>query len=263
MRTSLRLMLLAAVVFGLMAGESSVAQEVGPGPRPRPGPGAGGIVDSGIEVVRPDGGGGGQLSDVGSARDLIAASKDRVWLQKSLRRRWDAAGPEERNKMLDAQRKLSKGKLDGLTDGARGDLLKKRMESRPVMLRDTGKPVIGESFAKKPSSPIMSADQRRLLRERVRDLSPEQRQLVRDRMTELRALDEVDQAILREQLQDWLNLSQEDRAQLDAYRERWEGMTPEQQDAMRLRMLRLREMSEGQREELLQRAIGDGPEGLP
>lgn len=76
-------------------------------------------------------------------------------------------------------------------------------------------------------------------------------------MTELNALNDVDQAILREQLQQWINLPTEDRVQLDTYRERWESMTPEQQDGLRNRMLRLREMSAEQRQELLDRTLGD------
>ena len=70
-------------------------------------------------------------------------------------------------------------------------------------------------------------------------------------------MNEVDQAILREQLQQWVNLPEGDRAQMDSYRERWESMTPEEQDVLRNRMLRLREMNADQRQDLLNRTLDE------
>jgi len=159
--------------------------------------------------------------------------------------------------MLDLQRKLSHGKLKSVTTVDRQKLLdrvssKARAASSPKKF--SPRPVSAQSASRPP---VLSDTQRRVLRERVRDLSPEQRQMLRARMTELSALNDVDQAILRDQLQQWINLPPEDRVQLDTYRERWESMTPEQQDALRNRMLRLREMGAEQRQELLDRALGD------
>ena len=258
-RTLLNISLLAAVC-AVVVPELSSAQQTGVGSAAQSS--GSGIVDSRVEKIGHPGLGPGGAADIVSPRDVVAVSKDRVWLQNSLRRRWEAAGPEERNKMLDVQRKLSQSKMKTLSDVNRDELLR-RVDSRAMLPRAIEQPVISQGQKPAAGGPIMSLDQRRVLRERIRDLSPEQRQVVRDRMTELRALDDVDQAILRDQLQSLVNLPQEDRSLLDSYRERWESMTPEQQDAMRMRMLRLHEMSAEDRQELLQRAIGDRPEELP
>ena len=221
---------------------------------------ASGIAGASLSVQGPGFGandgpkGGGILGP----RHVTAVIQDRAAVQNTLRRRWEEAGPDERKKMLDLQRKLSHGKLKGVTAVDREELLdriasKARVASSPNKFAPRS--VSAQSASSRP--PVFSDRQRRVLRERVRDLSPEQRQLLRARMTELNALNDVDQAILREQLQQWINLPAEDRVQLDTYRERWESMTPEQQDGLRNRMLRLREMSAEQRQELLDRTLGD------
>ena len=264
MRNTLLMISLLAAAFALAMPETSSAQHGRAGAMR--GPGSSGIVDSDLEKIGPPGTGPGIGPDgsvgIVSPRDVTAAIKDRVMLQNRLRRRWEAAGPEERDLMLDVQRKLRQSKLKGLSDVDRDELLQ-RVDSRAMLSRAVERAETSQGHTPRGQSPVMSTDQRRVLRERVRDLSPDQRQRVRDRIRELRALDEVDQAILRDQLQHWLNLSEADRVQLNSYRGRWEGMTPEQQDAMRLRMLRLHEMSTGARRDLLQRAIGDRPAELP
>ena len=218
---------------------------------------ASGIAGASLSIQGP----GGLSKDgpnvgVAPPRQVVAAIKDRITVQNTLRRRWEAAGPDERKKMLDLQRKLSDRRPRSIDALDRKEILD-RMTSRPRVAaspketeaRIIVKPSSGDSF--------LSDGQRRALRERVRDLSPEQRQNLRTRISELKAMNEVDQAILREQLEQWVNLPQEDRAQIDTYRERWESMTPEEQDILRNRMLRLREMTSEQRQELLNRTLDE------
>ena len=224
-------------------------------------PHASGIAGASLSVEGPGGPGGKDGPKGGGVlgpRQVTAVIKDRAAVQNTLRRRWEEAGPDERKKMLDLQRKLSGGEskavstvdrqelLDRISSKARADSSSKKFVPRPTR---------AQPASSRP--PVLSDRQRRVLRERVRDLSPDERQMLRARMNELNALNDVDQAILRDQLQQWINLPVEDRDQLDGYRERWESMTPEQQDTLRNRMLRLREMSAEQRQELLDRTLGD------
>jgi len=243
------LSLIAAVILG--APGVSIAQDARAEPR------ASGIAGSSLSVQGPGSvGKDGPITSVSPPRQIVAAIKDRVTVQNTLRRRWEAAGPDERKKMLDLQKKLSDRQLKKMDVLDRKEVLD-RMNSKArvaVSPLETSPRVIVE-----PSSggSFFSDGQRRALRERVRDLSPEQRQDLRSRMSELAAMNEVDQAILREQLQQWVNLPREDRAQMESYRERWDSMSPEQQDELRNRMLRLREMSSEQRQELLNRTAGE------
>lgn len=246
------LMIVTAMAFGLASASS--AQSV------RPMPGSSGIGDSSLTTIGGDdtGVGGPVKPGIVSPRQFDAAIQDRVTVQKTLRRRWEAAGPEERKKMLDLQKKLSRSELQNMETVDRKAALD-RMRSR-ARVAASPQELPSRAIAKPSNAiqvPVLSDGQRRALRERVRDLSPEQRQGLRDRITELNALNEVDQSILREQLQQWVNLPKEDRAQLESYRERWESMTPEQQDVLRNRMLRLREMNAEQRQDLLNRTLGD------
>jgi hypothetical protein len=250
------IILTMAFAWGV-AGASS-AQGAGAG-QPRQ-PHASGIAGASLSVEGPGLGGadGPKGGGIMGPRHVTAVIKDRAAVQNTVRRRWEEAGADERKKMLDLQRQLRHGKVESVTAVDREELLdrissKVRVASSPNKFES--RPVSTQSASSRP--PVLSDRQRRVLRERVRDLSPEQRQGLRARMTELNALNEVDQAILRDQLQQWINLPPEDRVQLDTYRERWESMSPEQQDALRNRMLRLREMSAEQRQELLDRTLGD------
>ena len=218
---------------------------------------ASGIAGSSLSVQGP-GSVGKDVPNIGVAppRQAVAAIRDRVTVQNTLRRRWEAAGPDERKKMLDLQKALSTGRDKSMDVVDRKEVLD-RMNARArvaVSPNETSPRVIAKS---RSGASSFSDGQRRALRERVRDLSPEQRQDLRTRINELDAMNEVDQAILREQLQQWVNLPQEDRAQMDSYRERWESMTPEQQDVLRNRMLRLREMNSDQRQDLLNRTLDE------
>lgn len=246
------LMMMIAIAYGLPSAAS--AQEVVADPR------ASGIAGSSLSVQGPGVGGIKDVPKPGivSPRQFDAAIQDRVTVQKTLRRRWEAAGPDERKKMLDLQKKLSSSRLKDMKTVDRKDLLDRTTSRARVAVSPKELPArAGVKPAASIRAPVLSDGQRRALRERVRDLSPEQRQNLRARITELNALNEVDQAILREQLQQWVNLPVEDRTQLDAYRERWESMTPEQQDVLRNRMLRLREMNAEQRQDLLNRTLGE------
>ena len=68
---------------------------------------ASGIAGSSLSVQGP-GSIGKDEPTIGVAppRQVVAAIKDRVTVQNTLRRRWEAAGPDERKKMLDLQRTL-------------------------------------------------------------------------------------------------------------------------------------------------------------
>ncbi|MAI26851.1 MAG: DUF3106 domain-containing protein [Myxococcota bacterium] len=241
--------LIAAVVLN-GAGVSS-AQDARAEPR------ASGIAGSSLSVQGP-GSIGKDEPTIGVAppRQVVAAIKDRVTVQNTLRRRWEAAGPDERKKMLDLQRTLSDRRAKRVDAADRKEVLD-RMNARTRVAVSPGE-ISPRVITKPPSGASFFSDgQRRALRERVRDLSPEQRQDLRTRISELDAMNEVDQAILREQLQQWVNLPEGDRAQMDSYRERWESMTPEEQDVLRNRMLRLREMNADQRQDLLNRTLDE------
>ncbi|MEE3328099.1 MAG: DUF3106 domain-containing protein [Myxococcota bacterium] len=250
-RSRIIIVLMAAIAFG--APSVASAQE---GPSEAR---ASGIAGASLTVQGPGTGGKeGPKLGVGGPRQIAAAVQDRVTVQNTLRRRWEAAGPDERQKMLDLQRQLRGSRLKSVKAADRKEVLDRMSSRERVMVspkESSSRVAVSPSASRR--APVLSDGQRRVLRERVRDLSPEQRQDLRARITELDALNEVDQAILREQLQQWVNLPKEDRAQIDSYRDRWESMTPDQQDVLRNRMLRLREMSAEQRQELLNRTLGD------
>ena len=220
-------------------------------------PRASGIAGSSLSVQGPGSvGKDGPTVTVSPPRQVVAAIKDRATVQNTLRRRWEAAGPDERKKMLDLQKQLSRRRAKSLGGVERNEALDRmNARARVAVSPNEGAPRVATKRLSGAS--FFSDGQRRALRERVRDLSPEQRQDLRTRISELDAMNEVDQAILREQLEQWVNLPQEDRAQMDSYRERWESMTPEQQDVLRNRMLRLREMSADQRQDLLNRTLDE------
>ncbi|MAI79978.1 MAG: hypothetical protein CL917_13615 [Deltaproteobacteria bacterium] len=225
-------------------------------------PGASGLVDSQLSLEAGSGSVGLPKPTPGGVvvgpREVNAVIKDRVLIQKTVRRRWDQATPEERNQMLEMQRKLTGDRSQAINDLERQELLD-RMNSRSRVIQPRDRRVVDSSEGSRESRPRMSQGQRRALREHVRDLAPADRQILRERIDELHALNEVDQSILRDQLQHLMSLSVEEREQLDDYRTRWQSMTPDEQDTFRQRMLQLREMSSGQRQELLDRALGDLP----
>lgn len=260
-RTLIFIRLVAAALLMTLAGASTAQVRGGPVTRQqqegvapsiqfeRYVPGGNGLSNQ----VRPDG-----SKVIVSPRHVTANLKDHVVIQNRVRRRWDAAGPEERQHMLDVQRQLHTVDAKSIGEVEQQEL-RDRQTSRARMPRAVSESSSGEGVPLVASGSGMSNDDRRILRDRLRDMSPGQRQVVRDRMSELRSMDPMDQAILREQLQQWMSLSEADRNQIDGYRQRWEGMTPEEQDAMRRRMLRLREMTSEDRNELLNRALGDRP----
>ncbi|MFP6641003.1 MAG: hypothetical protein VCC04_12225, partial [Myxococcota bacterium] len=161
MRRTLLIIPLLAAACAVVVPEMSSAQQTGVGSAAHSS--GSGIVDSRVETIGHPGLGPGGVADIVSPRDVIAVSKDRVWLQNSLRRRWEAAGQEERNKMLDIQRKLSQSRMKTLSDVNRDELLR-RVDSRAMLPRAIEQPVISQGYKPAVGAPIMSVDQRRILR---------------------------------------------------------------------------------------------------
>lgn len=101
----------------------------------------------------------------------------------------------------------------------------------------------------------LSAQERRVLRGRFRQLSKQERRDLRQKVVNMRELPASERELLRERLHEMKSLTENEKRAFDEKKRRWSEMSEAKREKMRAQMRRLRALPTDERLELLERAL--------
>jgi hypothetical protein len=103
-----------------------------------------------------------------------------------------------------------------------------------------------------PPQQQQGSGQRESMKQRFRELPPDQQQEIRERLQRFRGLPPEKQDAVRERYRSLRELPPDQRQQLERNRERWKQLSPDQKQEMRQRMRELQSLPPEQRRKQLE-----------
>jgi hypothetical protein len=214
---------------------------------------------SAVAWAQVDSGGRGGAA---AERFRNAGPEERRRIRQEIRSRYEKAGPEERERMErrleQMRRRLRDERMQG--DGvARGRFQRYRRESEKAPGGSLDRRPLPFEERRRTGGQLreMSPGERAQLRQQLRTLPTDEREVLEQRIRDFRSMNPDEQAELRKRLDSLLELPDEERARVRSNAKRWGSMSTEQRAHMRSQMQRLRALSAEERMELLDRALED------